>query len=123
MMAPMTRIVRRISGAFMLQSTDKQDILSFLRAPERVSRHAKARMQQRGIGRSAVDRLLDFGREHHDHRGAVVIVLDRAATRRLARSGLATGREHEAQRSVYAGVSTDGCVCTVGHRTRRLHRT
>jgi len=107
----------------MLQSTDKQDLSSFLRAPERVSRHAKARMQQRGIGRSAVDRLLDFGREHHDHRGAVVIVLDRAATRRLARSGLAAGRELDALRSLYAVVSTDGCVCTVGHRTRRLHRT
>lgn len=42
-------------------------------------------MQQRGIARAAVDCLLDYGREHHGHHGAVVVMLDRAATRRLAR--------------------------------------
>ena len=44
-----------------------------------VSRHAQTRMQQRGIARSAVDCLLDYGREHHDHHGAVIVMLDRAA--------------------------------------------
>lgn len=87
-----------------------------------VSRHAQARMQQRGIARSAVDYLLEFGREHHDHHGAVVMMLDRAATRRIARSGAARGGELEALRGLYAVVAIDGCVCTVGHRTRRLRR-
>jgi hypothetical protein len=87
-----------------------------------VSRHAKARMQQRGIAPSAVDCLLDFGREHHDHRGAVVVVLDRAATRRLARFAPARAGELDALRGLYAVVASDGCVCTVGHRTRRLRR-
>ena len=87
-----------------------------------VSRHAQARMQQRGIAPSAVDCLLEFGREHHDHRGAVVVMLDRATTRRVARFGAARARELDALRGLYAVVASDGCVCTVGHRTRRLRR-
>ena len=87
-----------------------------------VSRHAKARMQQRGIAPSAVDCLLDFGREHHDHHGAVIVVLDRAATRRLARFAPVRAGELDALRGLYAVVASDGCVCTVGHRTRRLRR-
>jgi hypothetical protein len=46
-------------------------------------------------------------REYHDHRGAVVVVLDGSATRRIARSGAVIG---------------NGSVRTVGHRTRRLRR-
>jgi hypothetical protein len=87
-----------------------------------LSRHARARMQRRGIARSAVDCLLDFGREHHDHHGAVVLMLDRATTRRLARRGIARGAELDALRGLYAVVGCDGRVCTVGHRTRRLRR-
>ena len=87
-----------------------------------VSRHAQARMQQRGIASSAVDCLLDFGREHHDHHGAVVIMLDRAATRRIARFAPVRAGEIDAMRGLYAVVASDGCVCTVGHRTRRLRR-
>ncbi len=87
-----------------------------------VSRHAQARMQQRGIARAAVDHLLEFGREHHDHHGAIIMMLDRAAIQRIARSGAARGGQLEALRGLYAVVATDGCVRTVGHRTRRLRR-
>jgi Domain of unknown function (DUF4258) len=87
-----------------------------------VSRHARARMQQRGIVHSAIDYLLEFGREHHDHHGAVVVILDRAATERIARSGMARGNQLDALRGLYAVVAADGCVRTVGHRTRRLRR-
>jgi hypothetical protein len=86
------------------------------------SRHAQARMQQRGIARSAVDCLLEFGREHHDHHGAVVVVLDRPALRRVERSGVARGAALDDLRGLYAVVTADGRVCTVGHRTRRLRR-
>jgi hypothetical protein len=87
-----------------------------------VSKHAQARMQQRGIAPSAVDCLLDYGREHHDHRGAVIVMLDRAATRRIARYGAVRANDLDALRGLYAVVANDGCVCTVGHRTRRLRR-
>lgn len=86
-----------------------------------VTRHARARMQQRGIARSHVDFLLEFGREYHDHRGAVVVVLDRSATRRIARSGAASGIQLDALRGLYAVIG-NGSVRTVGHRTRRLRR-
>ena len=86
------------------------------------TRHANARMQQRGIARSAVDRLLEFGREHHDHHGAVIVMLDRHALRRLERCGKAQGPALDALRGLYAVVASDGSVRTVGHRTRRLRR-
>ena len=86
-----------------------------------VSRHARARMQQRGIARSAVECLLEFGREHHDHHGAIVLMLDRTATARIARSGAVRGGQLDAMRGLYAVVA-NGCVRTVGHRTRRLRR-
>ena len=84
-----------------------------------VTRHAQARMQQRGISRSHVDFLLEFGREYHDHYGAVVVLLDRSATRRIARSGAASAVELDALRGLYAVVGNGG-VRTVGHRIRRL---
>jgi hypothetical protein len=79
-------------------------------------------MQQRGIARAAVDCLLDFGREHHDHHGAVVVMLDRGALRRLERSGTARGPLLDDLRGLYAVVGSDGNVYTVGHRTRRLRK-
>jgi hypothetical protein len=55
------------------------------------------------------------------HHGAVVVMLDRSATRRIARSGAASGVQLEALRGLYAVIG-NGSVRTVGHRTRRLRR-
>ena len=85
------------------------------------SRHARWRMQQRGIPPALVDRVLRYGREVHDHRGAVVVLFDRAAEARLRRDGEARGVDVERLRGVYVVMGTDGTVRTVGHRTRRLH--
>ena len=43
-----------------------------------LTEHARARMQQRGIPPTALDLLLDYGREAHDHRGSIVTVGHRA---------------------------------------------
>ena len=104
-------------AVFRYRSTPTMD--SFMQPI--VTRHARARMQQRGIARPHVDLLLEFGREYHDHRGAVVVVLDRSATRRIARSGAASGVQLDALRGLYAVIG-NGSVRTVGHRTRRLRR-
>jgi hypothetical protein len=88
-----------------------------------VSKHAKVRMQQRGITPASVDYLLDFGSEHHDHHGAVIMMLDRRAARRIARSGAATRAHLASMRGLYAVIGADGKVSTVGHRTRRIRRT
>ena len=87
-----------------------------------LSRHAAIRSQQRGIPPHAIDYLLDFGREHHDHHGAVILLLDRTATKRLARSAGLRGPQVDNLRGLYAVVGHNGQVKTVGHRTRRLPR-
>ncbi|MFO1311027.1 MAG: DUF4258 domain-containing protein [Burkholderiales bacterium] len=87
-----------------------------------LTRHAAIRSQQRGIPPRAIEALLDFGTEYHDHQGAVVLMLDRAATKRLARAANVRGAELDSLRGLYAVLATDGCVRTVGHRTRRLQR-
>jgi hypothetical protein len=49
-------------------------------------------------------------------------MLDRAATRRLARATRLPASELDQLRGLYAVLATDGWVRTVGHRTRRLQR-
>ena len=87
-----------------------------------LSRHAATRSQQRGISASAIDFLLEYGSEHHDHHGAIVVLLDRAAARRIARIRDIGRSQLDALRGLYAVVASDGWVRTVGHRTRRLQR-
>ncbi len=86
-----------------------------------LTRHAQARMRQRGIGAEALDCILDYGREAFDHHGGVVLYFDKAARRRLARA--AAGRKDlERVARCYAVLSTDGDIITVGHRRRRINR-
>ena len=83
--------------------------------------HARSRMKQRGIRPEAVECLLDFGRESFDHRGGVVLYLDKAARRRLARAQ--PGRKDlERVAGMYAVLGMDGAVITVGHRRGRVRR-
>ena len=92
------------------------------RAPSETTRHARARMQQRGISGAHVDFLLEFGREFHDHHGAMVLVLDRRARRRVAETGCVKASELDELRRLYAVRGNDGSLRTVGHRTRHLRR-
>lgn len=87
-----------------------------------LTRHARARMQQRGIAPWVVDQVLRYGREHHDHRGAVIVCADRAARRSIAHAGKLRRAEADALRGVYVVVALDGTVRTVGHRHKRLRR-
>ena len=86
-----------------------------------VTSHARARMQQRGIGAEALDILLSYGREAYDHHGAVILYMDKAAQRRLASASV---EKNPARRlaGLYAVLSRHGQVITVGHRTRRINR-
>ncbi len=90
-------------------------------APD-LTRHAQARMQQRGIAPEALERLLEFGREAFDHRGhAVVLYFDKKARRRLSRAE--PGRKDlERLARMYAVLLDAGAVITVGHRSRRIAR-
>ena len=83
--------------------------------------HARIRMQQRGIPEAALDVLLGFGREAHDHRGCRIVHFDKRSRRYVARElGRDSFRKVERWLNAYAVVGADGAVLTVGHRHRKL---
>jgi hypothetical protein len=88
--------------------------------PAPLTSHARARMQQRGIPFAALDMLLEYGREAHDHRGCRIVRFDKRSRRRAARE-LGSHTLHRLERyfDTYAVVGPDDAVITVGHRTRR----
>jgi hypothetical protein len=84
------------------------------------SHHARVRMQQRGITEESLDLLMQYGRSSYDHKGHVLIHMDKSLVRAAVRDGLRTAIDRV--RGLYAVVGTDGVVVTVGHRYRRLRR-
>ena len=82
--------------------------------------HARVRMQQRGIPEAALEALLDYGTESHDHRGARIVRFDKRSRRRAARElGARAFRSLERFFGAYAVVGADDAVITVGHRLGR----
>ena len=63
-----------------------------------LTRHAQARMQQRGIRARDLEALLDQGRVARAPGGAEIVILQKK----------------------YAVIGRGGAVITVGHRTKRL---
>jgi hypothetical protein len=81
-------------------------------------------MQQRGITPAALDCLLEYGREAHDHNGAVTLYFDKAARQRAARIAGTDARKRIAQFArLYAVLGRCGEIVTVGHRYRRINRS
>jgi hypothetical protein len=89
----------------------------------RLSPHAAVRMQQRGVKTEVLAHLLHYGRWASDHLGGQIVLFDEQALNRLSRHepppAMQAVRDH---RDVYAVVSGDGCVVTVGHRYKRVMR-
>jgi hypothetical protein len=80
-------------------------------------------MQQRGIRPTALDLLLDYGREAHDHRGCRIVRFDKRSRRRvLGELGRERFRQVERLLDAYAVVAVDDAVVTVGHRLRSPRR-
>jgi hypothetical protein len=87
------------------------------------TRHARERMQQRGIPRQAIDYVLAYGRVTHDHHGSRVVWLDKRARARLSREeGRDVVSALDKHLNAYAVMDSDGVVLTVGHRFRRIWR-
>jgi hypothetical protein len=83
--------------------------------------HARVRMQQRGISSAALDILLDYGVEAHDHRGCRIVRFDKRSRKRAERAlGNRLYRSVERYLNAYAVVGPDDAVLTVGHRRRRF---
>ena len=84
-----------------------------------LSKHARQRLQQRGIQVGTLALLHEFGRRVYDHRGAARLVFDQAARGRIeATLGKAAA---QFKFSAYAVVDAtqQTRVITVGHRTAR----
>lgn len=88
-----------------------------------LTQHARTRMQQRGITAVAIELLLDYGREAHDHRGCRVVCFDKRSRKRVARElGRELYRRVERYLDAYAVIAEGDAVVTVGHRVARLPR-
>lgn len=105
-----------------------QDVLSMGQGPSAkmacpLTIHAGIRAQQRGVDRSVLDCLLQYGRHDHDHMGCEVVTFDGGSLAEVARReprGLWCKADEA--RALYAVVNADGMVVTTGHRFRRILR-
>lgn len=87
------------------------------------TKHADGRMQQRAIPPLIINWLFEYGREEHDHRGAVIHYFDKRSIKKLQRDH---GRRPIDRLTQYLDaylVESDGTVLTVGHRFKRFYRT
>jgi hypothetical protein len=88
--------------------------------PVRLTHHASVRLQQRGIPAWFLGLLVMHGKTVHDHRGAVIKLVDKGTRRRLqAVLGRADYVEAERYFDVYAVVAPDDVVVTAAHRRQR----
>jgi hypothetical protein len=84
--------------------------------------HAAARLRQRGIPGELLDLLVEYGHERHDGHGARVLAFNKKARAKLKRAlGPKGYARWESRLNVYAVVSLDEALITVGHRVCR-HR-
>ena len=76
-----------------------------------LTEHARARMQQRGISPAALELLLAYGREEHDHRGCRIV--------RFQDEYLSVGMERSASGGFrIAQWVRRQDVCEIGHEPR-----
>jgi hypothetical protein len=87
-----------------------------------LSRHARARMQQRGIAPDTVETVLQYGHEQHDRHGGLIVYLDKRSRGRMQRTPGVHGRKIDMSSGVFVILTTGGTVLTVGHRYRRVKR-
>ena len=85
------------------------------------SRHAQTRLQQRCVPPLIVDLLDEFGTEVPAPNGAVRVIMDRPATKRLERHcGKHFVRENRRYFNAFLVIGPDGHTITAGWRTKRV---
>jgi hypothetical protein len=106
-----------------VESPRSHPVIRVCRIDQPLTRHARVRLQQRGIPAWFLKLLVEHGRAHHDGHGAVIRTVDRAMRNRL-RETLTRSDFVAAERwlGVYAVVATDDqAIVTAAYRTRRQH--
>ena len=91
-------------------------------AIEKMTQHAQARTQQRAIPPMLVDLLLQFGTSEPAGNGASKVFFDKEARRHVKTYAGPLAPFINEYMDVYAVVSSDDAVITVGHRTDRIRR-
>ena len=81
------------------------------------TRHASVRSQQRNIPPMIVEWLQQYGKEVHDHKGAMIYYFDKSSIRELEKTqGKAIVKKLESHMRTYIVVSCDThSLITVGH--------
>ena len=88
-----------------------------------MTKHARVRVQLRGVNRDVLHCLLAYGHHEPDHKGCQIVTFDSKAMDDLSRyesramKTKAAGSSH-----LYAVVDSDGVIVTAGHRFRRIPR-
>ncbi len=84
--------------------------------------HVAIRAQQRCIPPLVDQRLDEFGEERYDGNGDILLYFSRASIRAMERTfGRAPIRKLAEYLDAYKIESShDGCILTIGHRTRRI---
>ena len=85
------------------------------------TRHAATRAQQRAIPPLLLDLLLRFGRSERSGDGTERYFFDKRARRAVQRYAGCLGRLLDQHLDVYAIVSDNDKIVTVGHRLERFH--
>jgi len=86
----------------------------------KMTKHARTRIQQRGIRAQAVEAILCYGNRRRHH-GADVYFLDKSSRNRLAGSiGQKIYSKIEKSLNSYLVVGDDGVIITAAHRLQRL---
>ncbi len=86
-----------------------------------VTQHARARMQQRAISADLLEKLFDFGEVRFNGNGTEIVTFPKRAIKKLKEA--LPHREFvslEKHLKIYAILTTDDDLVTVGHRTRHL---
>ena len=85
-----------------------------------MSRHAKTRCQQRSIPLMLVDLLLRFGATERAPGKADKVFFNKAARKQIKAYAGPLAGQLDQHLDIYAVVSEDGSVITIGHRQERI---
>lgn len=88
----------------------------------KMTQHASVRSQQRAIPPLLIDLLMQFGSSEKSGSGASKLFFDKADRRRLRAYAGPLARSLDEHLDLFAVVSEDGSVVTVGHRLERIKR-
>lgn len=87
-----------------------------------MSRHAETRCQQRSIPPMLIDLLLRFGVTERAPGKADKVYLNKAARKQIKAYAGPFAGQLDQHLDIYAVVSEDGLVITIGHRQERIRR-